>query len=161
MTSSSSRQISARGGHLDLGKAIVEAVNLKESDGASGKGAFGGQASAARAPQSSDPVLQSIPAPAGNNHTSSAAKADYTAHFAASGETLLTFTSGKVDVLVVGKGTTFVENFRFGEDILFIDGMQSHSSSWFRSVSFVGDDVRIIGVDGSQIWLLDAFYSFV
>ena len=146
---------------LDLGKAIVEAVNLKESDGASGKGAFGGQASAARAPQSSDPVLQSIPAPAGNNHTSSAAKADYTAHFAASGETLLTFTSGKVDVLVVGKGTTYVENFRFGEDILFIDGMQSHSSSWFRSVSFVGDDVRIIGVDGSQIWLLDAFYSFV
>lgn len=146
---------------LDLGKAIIEAVHFKESDGAGGKEASAGQASAAYAPRAADSVLQSRAAPAADKQTSSDARVDYTAHFAVPGETLLTFTSGKVDVLVVGKGTTFVENFRFGEDILFIDGMQPHSSSWFRSVSYIGEDVRIVGVDGSQIWLLDAFYSSV
>jgi len=103
-----------------------------------------------------DPVTKADNAPHTTERASVPTK-DYVAHFAVDGYGHFIFTDGRSDVFVVGKGSSVIENFRFGEDIIFVDGFGPSDQSWFKSVTSFGDDIQIIGVDGSRIWLVDAF----
>lgn len=69
------------------------------------------------------------------------------------------FTDGVIDVFFFRGGVAHIHNFRFGEDILLVNG--SHGlSNWMRDVTIEGADIKIVGTDGSTIWLVDSLHTF-
>lgn len=144
-------------------REIVAIVKHKDSDDDAVEDAFGledGIAEDDAVGEFEDlPLKKKVDASAQSESSAATPPKDYVAHFPTDGSSSFKFTNGQVDVFVVGKGKTVIENFRFGEDVIFVDGSAASDNSWFKSVTIIGDDIQIVGVDGSQIWLLDAFFA--
>lgn len=68
------------------------------------------------------------------------------------------FAEGVIDVLVFDGREAHVHEFRFGEDILIVNGSQS-VAHWIRDVSVAGADVQIVGADGSLLWLHGSYHN--
>src|SRR3569623_1548601 len=62
------------------------------------------------------------------------------------------FHDGQVDVFVYTGQAARIENFNLGEDFIAVGGNTS-DTSWIREINFSGNDVKIVGVNGSVLWL--------
>jgi hypothetical protein len=83
-----------------------------------------------------------------------AGSVEYDIHVAQAGTTSFTFKDGIVDVLLCEGGVTHLYDFKFGEDLIIVNG--ATSTQWISSATVVGDDVKIVGIDGGVVWLHDA-----
>ncbi|GGK46900.1 hypothetical protein [Salinarimonas ramus] len=95
------------------------------------------------------PVAAPNPAPPLMNITFHDASFDTSQH---------AFMKGVIDVLLFTGGEARIDHFDFGEDLLVVDGGSS-LVGWLKDVEVVGTDVKIVGVDGSVIWLNDSYHT--
>ena len=62
------------------------------------------------------------------------------------------FEDGQIDVYLYNGQSAHIENFKFGEDLIAVGGNEN-DTAWIREISFSGNDVKIVGVNGSVLWL--------
>jgi hypothetical protein len=64
---------------------------------------------------------------------------------------------GQTDVVFYQGGDVVLNNFRFGEDQIWVGN--GDATEWIKELNIDGNDVHIVGIDGGRISLIDSFHT--
>ncbi|MFG1453846.1 hypothetical protein V5F44_16575 [Xanthobacter sp. V2C-8] len=130
-------------------KASVETEH--GAGGASGEGDAASRADGGHIGEAASPVK---PASGTGEGAKSPAPIQLNVHLSDASGASFTFIDGAVDVLLCSSSVTHIYNFRFGEDVILVDG--ARDLHWISEATMVGDAIKIVGTGGEEIWLYDS-----